>query len=104
MRAGFRGAQRAPGRASPGISSLVWRCTAAVLVLSAFAPSANAYVGPVMGIGAIAAALGTAGLLLSILLTALWYPFKHMLRRRRTKAASSGEPGDDAGAEDDAER
>ena len=95
---------RAPERASPGIPSLVRRCTAAVLVSSAFAPPTQAYVGPVMGIGAIAAALGTAGLLLSILLTALWYPFKHMLRRRRTKAASSGEPGDDAGAEDDAGR
>ena len=104
MRTDFHGAGRAPERASPGIPFLAWQCTAAVLALTAFSPSTHAYVGAAMSIGAIAAALGTVGFLLTVLLTALWYPFKRLLRRRRTKTASSGEPGGDAVAEDDTGR
>lgn len=104
MRTDFQGAKRAPERASPGIPFLAWRCTAAVLALTAFSPSTQAYVGPAMSIGAIAAALGTVGFLLTVLLTALWYPFKRLLRHRRTKTASSSEPGGNAVAEDDTGR
>ena len=56
--------------------------------------------------GAIAGALGGVGFFLFVLFTALWYPFKRLLRRRRGETTAAfrqdGEPHADTGAEDGA--
>ena len=61
-----------------------------------FAQAAHAYIGPGLGLSQIGVALSAVGLLLLLLSTAIWYPFKRMLRRRRTKRAGAwrhdGEP------------
>ena len=68
---------------------------------STFAQTADAYIGPGLGAGAIAVALGGTGFLLALLFTALWYPFKHFLRRWRAKTTAAGrrdgEPPADTG-------
>ena len=58
----------------------------AVLVLPAWEPAAHAYVGPGVGIGALATVLGILGSLVLWLGAVLWYPLKRMLRRRRPPA------------------
>ena len=69
-----------------------------------FTQAAHAYIGPGLGLGAIAVALGGVGFFLFVLFTALWYPFKHLLRRRRAKTTvalrQDDDPHADAGAED----
>ena len=60
--------------------------TAGFTLLSlASAPHVHAYIGPGLGINAIMVALLSVGFLLSLLLLALWYPFKRLLRRWRAK-------------------
>ena len=72
----------------------------------AFTQAAHAYIGPGLGLGAIAVALGGVGFFLFVLFTALWYPFKHLLRRRRAKTTAAlrqdDEPHADTGTEDGA--
>ena len=70
----------------------------------AFTQAAHAYIGPGLGLGAITVALGGVGFFLFVLFTALWYPFKHLLRRAKTAAAlrQDDEPHADSGAEDGA--
>ena len=84
---------------------LASRSGIAVLSL-AFAQTAHAYIGPGLGAGAIAVALGGTGFLLALLFTALWYPFKRMLLRWRGKttaaARDDGEPHADTGEDDTA--
>ena len=60
----------------------------AVLALPAWAPAAHAYIGPGVGIGALATVLGILGSLVLWLCAVLWYPFKRMLRRRRPTGES----------------
>ena len=88
-------------------ASLVSRAGIAVLSLIFVQPT-HAYIGPGLGLGAIAVALGGVGFFLFVLFTALWYPFKRLLRRRRAKTAAALRPGDephaDSGAEDDIQR
>lgn len=54
-----------------------------------FAQAAHAYIGPGLGLSQIGIALSGVGLVLLLLSTAIWYPFKRMLRRRRTKRAGA---------------
>ena len=69
-----------------------------------FAQVAHAYIGPGLGLSQIGIALSGVGLLLLLLSTAIWYPFKRMLRRRQTKRVGAsrhdGEPHADTGVED----
>lgn len=87
------------------IASPVSRNGIVVLSLT-FTPAAHAYIGPGLGVGAIAVALGGVGFFLFVLSTALWYPFKRLLRRRRAKTTDAlrqdDEPRADTGAEDGA--
>ena len=98
---------RTPWEASEALrpASLVSRNGIAVLSLT-FTQAAHAYIGPGLGAGAIAIALGGVGFFLFVLFTALWYPFKRLLRRWRAKTTAAfrqdGEPHADTGAEDDA--
>lgn len=69
-----------------------------------FAQAAHAYIGPGLGLSQIGIALSAVGVLLFFLSTAIWYPFKRMLRRRRAKRVAAsrhdGEPHADTGVED----
>ena len=67
---------------------LVLHCGSVGLSLT-FAQAAHAYIGPGLGLSQIGIALSGFGMLLFLLSTALWYPFKRMLRRRRTKRAGA---------------
>lgn len=58
------------------------RYAAATLALLAAAP-AHAYLGPGLGLSAIAASLGVMGSILLGLLSVLWYPVKRFFRRLR---------------------
>ena len=86
---------------------LVLHCGSAVLSLT-FAQVAHAYIGPGLGLSQIGIALSAVGVLLFFLSTAIWYPFKRMLRRRRTKRTEAsrhdGEPHADTGVEDSAQQ
>lgn len=64
------------------------------LLLLAWAPPAEAYVGPGVGLGAIALVAGTIGSLGLWFLAILWYPFRRMLHRRREAMKRSGDPTD----------
>ena len=63
------------------------RLPVAVCLLS-LATSAEAYVGPGMGLGVIAAVVGFLTAILLALAGMVWYPVKRMLRARRTPAAA----------------
>jgi hypothetical protein len=62
------------------------RLPVAVCLLS-LATSAEAYVGPGMGLGVIAAVVGFLTAILLALAGMVWYPVKRMLRARRAAAA-----------------
>lgn len=78
-------------------------CASVELALTR-AQDAHAYIGPGLGLSQIGIALSAVGVLLFFLSTAIWYPFKRMLRRRRTKRAGAlrhdGEPHAGTGVED----
>ena len=59
------------------------RLAVAVFLLS-LATSAEAYVGPGMGLGVVAAVVGFLTAILLALAGMVWYPMKRMLRGKRT--------------------
>lgn len=72
--------------------------SAAILTL---APSgAEAYIGPGIGAGAIAAVLGVVGSILVALFAILYYPIKRALRRRKGRAAEPETSGSGDAAAD----
>ncbi len=62
------------------------------MLLLAWAPAAEAYVGPGVGLGAIALVAGMIGSLGLWFLAILWYPFRRMLHRRREAIKRSVDP------------
>ena len=56
-----------------------------ILVTFVFVPwdSAHAYVGPGLGVGAIAVVLGVIGSVFLAIFAVLWYPFKRFLKKRK---------------------
>jgi hypothetical protein len=66
------------------------RLAAAVFLLS-LASTAEAYVGPGMGLGVIAAVVGFLTAVLLALAGMVWYPMKRMLRSKRSAAAEGAE-------------
>ena len=80
------------------LASLVSRSGIAVLSLSV-AQTAQAYIGPGLGASAIMVALAGTGFLLALLFTALWYPFKRMFRRRRSKTVAASRHDDEPHAD-----
>ncbi|HXT14154.1 MAG TPA: hypothetical protein VN706_00905 [Gemmatimonadaceae bacterium] len=68
------------------------RLAVAVCLLS-LATSAEAYVGPGMGLGVISAVLGFLTAIVLALAGMVWYPVKRMIRARRG-AAPVAAPGD----------
>lgn len=61
------------------------RLAVAVFLLS-LATSAEAYVGPGMGLGVVAAVVGFLTAILLALAGMVWYPVKRMLRGKRPPA------------------
>jgi hypothetical protein len=59
------------------------RLAVAICLLS-LATSAEAYVGPGMGLGVLAAVVGFLTAILLALAGVVWYPVKRMLRGKRT--------------------
>jgi len=64
------------------------RWVAALCLLTA-ATSAEAYVGPGMGLGVIGAVLGFLTAILLAVAGMVWYPVKRMLRARRASRADA---------------
>ena len=73
----------------------------AALALSAVLASttANAYVGPGLGLGAIGAVLGTVAAIFLALFSIAYYPVKRFLKKRKSKSAQD-EPGSPSDNED----
>ena len=61
----------------------------ATVALLTSAGTAHAYVGPGVGAGTVAVVLGILGSLVLWLFAVVWYPFKRMLRRRRSASRDS---------------
>ena len=74
------------------MSRLFWL---AIFALLASTRTAHAYVGPGVGAGTVAVVLGVLGSIVLWLLALVWYPFKRMLRRRRTSALRTSTPEND---------
>jgi len=71
------------------------QATALILVTALFilpATPALAYVGPGLGLGTIAVALGVIGSLFLAVFAILWYPVKRMLKKRRPAEADDDQP------------
>lgn len=56
-----------------------------LMVALSLPESAHAYTGPGLGLGAIGAALGILGSILLALLSLIWYPFKRLWRRIKSR-------------------
>ena len=70
------------------------------VALLAWAPAAEAYIGPGVGLGAIALVAGMIGSIVLWFTAILWYPFRRMLHRRRKAMKRSAEPADTRQATD----
>ncbi|WP_299681660.1 hypothetical protein [uncultured Roseobacter sp.] len=68
--------------------------TLAALVTLALPHAAHAYVGPGLGLGAIAVILGIIGSILLAVFAVLWYPIKRMMKKRKA-AAEASQPSKD---------
>jgi hypothetical protein len=55
------------------------------MLLLLFPISANAYIGPGVGLGAIGSAIAVLGALILLIVGFIWYPLKRLLRRRKAK-------------------
>jgi hypothetical protein len=66
-------------------------CAVALGVLLAAPGIADAYVGPGLGVGAIAAFFGAVLAVLLAIVGVVWYPLKRLLKRR--KAPAESDPG-----------
>ena len=64
---------------------------ACALLISA-SGTAQAYVGPGLGAGALGAVVGVIGAVLLALFSILYYPIKRAMRRRKPTAAASTMP------------
>jgi hypothetical protein len=67
-------------------------CLAAALVVTLQASAAQAYIGPGVASGALAAVVGVLGAIFLALFAVIYYPIKRLLKRRK---AIPGETGSD---------
>ena len=61
---------------------------AVLIVLSSLAVTAEAYVGPGMGLGVLGAAFGLVTAIFLGLVGMVWYPVKRLLRGKRAASAA----------------
>lgn len=66
---------------------------AVALCLLSLATTAEAYVGPGMGLGVFAAVIGFLTAILLAVVGMVWYPVKRMLRNRRSPTAGAAAAG-----------
>ena len=66
----------------------------ACFIALALPHTAHAYVGPGLGLGAIAVVLGIIGSILLAVFALLWYPIKRMMKKRKAPAQTSDPSGD----------
>lgn len=78
------------------------RAVLAVAILIASGGQAFAYVGPGLGLGAIATVLGFIAAVLLAIVGVVWYPFKRLIRRFKASQKPKGPVGDDGVASRDA--
>lgn len=61
----------------------------ALAAIAALQPGAAlAYIGPGVGAGALAAAVGVLGSIFLAIFAVLWYPIKRMLKGRKARSAA----------------
>lgn len=70
-------------------------CAVALGVFLAAPGIADAYVGPGLGVGAIAAFFGAVLAVLLAIVGVVWYPLKRLLNRRKPPAESDSDAGGD---------
>lgn len=63
---------------------------AAAGVVALHAGTAQAYIGPGVATGALAAVVGVLGAIFLALFAVIYYPIKRMLKRRRAVAGDTG--------------
>lgn len=66
----------------------------AVITLMFFPGMAHAYIGPGLGVGALAAALGIGGAILLALFAVVYYPIKRMRKKRQAARQRVTKPGE----------
>ena len=69
-------------------------CVPALVLLSMTTP-ALAYIGPGMGIGAIAVVFGVLGAIVLALFAVIYYPMKRMIKARKASKAAQKATSDD---------
>ena len=78
------------------------RAILAVVLLIASSGQAFAYVGPGLGLGAIATVLGFIAAVLLAIVGVIWYPFKRLIRRFKAPQHPKRPDADDGVASKDA--
>lgn len=68
----------------------IFNLLAAAVVLTLYAGSAQAYIGPGVASGALAAVVGVLGSILLALFAVIYYPIKRMLKRRKSVSGDAG--------------
>jgi hypothetical protein len=68
--------------------------TAAAVLLFAVPAVALAYVGPGLGVGALAAFFGAVLAVLLAIVGVVWYPVKRLIQRRKAGAKPDGNSAD----------
>jgi hypothetical protein len=68
-------------------------CAVSLGVFLAAPGIADAYVGPGLGVGAIAAFFGAVLAVLLAIVGVIWYPLKRLLNRRKSPAESDPDAG-----------
>lgn len=68
--------------------------TALLAGLISVAPTASAYLGPGLGMGAIGVILGLLVSVVLAILALFWYPIKRLLRKRRPDTAEESTPAE----------
>jgi hypothetical protein len=71
---------------------------ALVLLLSFTVTPAHAYLGPGMGVGALAVMFSIVGAIFLALFAVIWYPIKRLLRRGKSDALAETPVNEDRSA------
>ena len=81
----------------------MWRLIISSLVpFFGLIPSANAYIGPGLGLGTVGVIVGILGSIILALIAVLWYPFKRVLKKiKKIKAIDSEEEPNESAEESD---
>lgn len=62
-----------------------------VLNIALFASTAQAYIGPGLGVGTIGVILGVLASIFLAIFAVVWYPIKRLLKKRKQQDQDTGE-------------